>query len=92
MNALVNASPETVVEWDIEEIDGTSRASSTRRSKTLFLKKKLGKVAYAKKEFKFAAEYKELMILLKDRPEIRMWLRNVDPQLWSLAMDNGGMR
>ncbi|KAL9678562.1 hypothetical protein QQ045_016408 [Rhodiola kirilowii] len=60
--------------------------------KDSFLKKKHGKVAYAKKEYKFAAEYEELMILLKDRPDIRMWLRNVDVQLWSLTMDTGGMR
>ncbi|KAL9664435.1 hypothetical protein QQ045_019835 [Rhodiola kirilowii] len=52
----------------------------------------IGKVAYAKKEYKFAAEYKELMILLKDKPDVRMWLRNVDVQLWTLAMDTCGMR
>ncbi|KAL9675173.1 hypothetical protein QQ045_003374 [Rhodiola kirilowii] len=60
--------------------------------KDSFFKKKLGKVAYAKKEYKFAAEYNELIILLKDRHDVRTWLHNVDPQLWSLAMDNGGMR
>ncbi|KAL9684985.1 hypothetical protein QQ045_022430 [Rhodiola kirilowii] len=60
--------------------------------KDSYLKKKLGKVAYAKKEYKFAAEYEELMKLLKDRPDVRMWLRNVDVQLWSLAMNTGGMR
>ncbi|KAL9687131.1 hypothetical protein QQ045_031529 [Rhodiola kirilowii] len=60
--------------------------------KDSFLKKKLGKVAYAKNEYKFAAEYEELMKLLRDRPDVRMWLRNVNVQLWSLAMDAGGMR
>ncbi|KAL9662968.1 hypothetical protein QQ045_027804 [Rhodiola kirilowii] len=50
------------------------------------------KVAYAKKEYKFAAQYEELMNLLKDRPDVRNWLRNVDPHLWSLAMDTDGMR
>ncbi|KAL9677590.1 hypothetical protein QQ045_005823 [Rhodiola kirilowii] len=60
--------------------------------KDSFLKKKLGKVAYAKKEYKFATEYEELMKLLKDRLDVRMWLRNMDVHLWSLAMDTGGMR
>ncbi|KAL9674544.1 hypothetical protein QQ045_030816 [Rhodiola kirilowii] len=60
--------------------------------KDSFLKKKFGKIAYAKKEYKFAAEYEELMKLLKDRADVRMWLRKVDVQLWSLAMDTGGMR
>ncbi|KAL9670281.1 hypothetical protein QQ045_007832 [Rhodiola kirilowii] len=60
--------------------------------KDSFLKKKLGKVAYAKKEYKFAAEYEELMKLMRDRPDVRMWLRNVVVPLWSLAMDAGGMR
>ncbi|KAL9683018.1 hypothetical protein QQ045_014830 [Rhodiola kirilowii] len=60
--------------------------------KDSYLKKKLGKVAYAKKEYKFAAQYEELMKLLKDRPDVRTWLRNVDAHLWSLAMDTGGMR
>ncbi|KAL9671624.1 hypothetical protein QQ045_009194 [Rhodiola kirilowii] len=49
-------------------------------------------VAYAKKEYKFTAQYEELMKLLKDRPDVRTWLRNVDVHLWSLAMDTGGMR
>ncbi|KAL9667718.1 hypothetical protein QQ045_002082 [Rhodiola kirilowii] len=60
--------------------------------KDSYLKKKLGKVAYAKKEYKFANQYQELMTLFKDRPDVRTWLRNVDVHLWSLAMDTGGMR
>ncbi|KAL9691276.1 hypothetical protein QQ045_011696 [Rhodiola kirilowii] len=60
--------------------------------KDYFLKKILGKVAYAKKEYKFAVEYKKLMELLKDIPDVRMWLRNINFELWSLTMDNGGMR
>ncbi|KAL9664622.1 hypothetical protein QQ045_020027 [Rhodiola kirilowii] len=57
-----------------------------------YLKKKLGKVAYAKKENKFAARYKELMELLKNKPDVRSWLLNVDAKLWSLALDTDGMR
>ncbi|KAL9680540.1 hypothetical protein QQ045_018420 [Rhodiola kirilowii] len=60
--------------------------------KDSYLKKKLGKVAYSKKEYKFAAQYEELMKELKDRPDVRNWLRNVDPHLWSLALDTDGMR
>ncbi|KAL9680877.1 hypothetical protein QQ045_012657 [Rhodiola kirilowii] len=111
MNALVDASPETVVRWDTEEIDGEymqglcvisdkhagimaattelewsppmayhrvcvshSQSNFNTKVKDSFLKKKLGKVAYAKKEYKFAAEYKELIIVLKDRPYVRMLL------------------
>ncbi|KAL9667494.1 hypothetical protein QQ045_001855 [Rhodiola kirilowii] len=62
------------------------------RVKNAYLKKKLGKVAYAKKEYKFANQYQELMQALKDRPDIREWLRNIDVHLWSLAMDTDGMR
>ncbi|KAL9658914.1 hypothetical protein QQ045_009644 [Rhodiola kirilowii] len=60
--------------------------------KDSYLKKKLGKVAYAKKEYKFTAQYEELMKLLKDRPDVQNWLRNMDAHLWSLAMDTDGMR
>ncbi|CAM8986768.1 unnamed protein product [Rhodiola kirilowii] len=60
--------------------------------KDSYLKKKLGKVAYAKKEYKFVNQYQELMQELKDRPDVRDWLRNVDVHLWSLAMDTDGMR
>ncbi|KAL9684446.1 hypothetical protein QQ045_021884 [Rhodiola kirilowii] len=60
--------------------------------KDSYLKKKLGKVAYAKKEYKFAAQYEELMKEFKDRPDVREWLRKVDPHLWSLALDTDGMR
>ncbi|KAL9674930.1 hypothetical protein QQ045_003129 [Rhodiola kirilowii] len=60
--------------------------------KDSYLKKKLGKVAYAKKEYKFAAQYEELMKRLKDILDVRDWLRNVDAHLWSLAMDTDGMR
>ncbi|KAL9659248.1 hypothetical protein QQ045_024053 [Rhodiola kirilowii] len=50
------------------------------------------KVAYAKKEYKFAAQYEELMKELKDRPDVRNWLLDVDPHLWSLALNTDGMR
>ncbi|KAL9664304.1 hypothetical protein QQ045_019703 [Rhodiola kirilowii] len=38
--------------------------------KDSYLKKKLGNVAYAKKEYKFAARYKEFMDNLKDRHDV----------------------
>ncbi|KAL9683109.1 hypothetical protein QQ045_014924 [Rhodiola kirilowii] len=157
MKALVDHSPETVVKWDTEEIDGvyiqhcrpilsidgthmygkydakllvacsldanngvlpvafplvesentsswswfmsciregvTSRQgfNFNTKVKDSYLKKKIGKVAYAKKEYKFAAHYEELMKLLKDRPDVRTWLRNVDVHLRSLAMDTGAL-
>ncbi|KAL9684501.1 hypothetical protein QQ045_021941 [Rhodiola kirilowii] len=68
------------------------RSNFNTKVKDSYLEKKLGKVTYAKKEYKFAAQYQELMNLLKDRPDVRNWLRNVDPHLWSLAMDTDGMR
>ncbi|KAL9678454.1 hypothetical protein QQ045_016298 [Rhodiola kirilowii] len=123
MKALVDHSPETVVKWDTEEIDGEyiqvnrdfehllnvfmhlsivvlyypltefiCTSNFNTKVEDSYLKKKLGKVAYAKKEYKFVSKYEELMTLLKDRPDVRTWLRNVDVHLWSLAMDTGGMR
>ncbi|KAL9660765.1 hypothetical protein QQ045_025583 [Rhodiola kirilowii] len=60
--------------------------------KDLFLKEKLGRVAYQRKELKFRAEYAELMELMHDLPEARKWLEDHDLQLWSQAFDAGGIR
>ncbi|KAL9672171.1 hypothetical protein QQ045_028420 [Rhodiola kirilowii] len=138
MKALVDHSPETVVKWDTNEIDGEYiqvnrvfwafaecihafkhcrpilsidgthlydrhggimatmkepqwsppnayhricvhhfQSNFNTKVKDSYLKKKLGKVAYAKKEYK---------------PDVRSWLLNVDAKLWSLALDTDGMR
>ncbi|KAL9666046.1 hypothetical protein QQ045_000368 [Rhodiola kirilowii] len=93
IEALVDASQETVIRWDTEKIDGEYiKSNFNTKVKDSFLKEKFGKVAYAKKEYKFAAEYKELMEVLKDKPDVRMWLCNQDPEFWSLALHNSGMR
>ncbi|KAL9681601.1 hypothetical protein QQ045_013386 [Rhodiola kirilowii] len=60
--------------------------------KDLFLKQKLGSVAYQRKELKFKAEYTELLDLLHDLPEARKWLKDHDLELWSQAFDAGEIR
>ncbi|KAL9683768.1 hypothetical protein QQ045_021193 [Rhodiola kirilowii] len=60
--------------------------------KDLFLEKKLGHVAYQRKELKFKAEYAELLELMDDLPDARKWLEDHDLQLWSQAFDAGGIR
>ncbi|KAL9668329.1 hypothetical protein QQ045_002709 [Rhodiola kirilowii] len=54
--------------------------------------KKLGSVAYQRKELKFKAEYAELLDLLDDLPETRKWLKDHDFKLRSQAFDVGGIR
>ncbi|KAL9682847.1 hypothetical protein QQ045_014657 [Rhodiola kirilowii] len=51
--------------------------------KDLFLKEKLGSVAYQRKELKFKAEYAELLDLLHNKPEARKLLEDVDLELLS---------
>ncbi|KAL9676792.1 hypothetical protein QQ045_005012 [Rhodiola kirilowii] len=60
--------------------------------KDLFLKEKLGSVAYQRKELKFKAEYAELMDLLHNLLEAHKWLEDHDLELWSQAYDAGGIR
>ncbi|KAL9681575.1 hypothetical protein QQ045_013360 [Rhodiola kirilowii] len=60
--------------------------------KDLFLKKKLGHVAYQRKEHMFKAEYAELMELLDDLPLARKWLEDKELHLWTQAYDAGGIR
>ncbi|KAL9672098.1 hypothetical protein QQ045_028346 [Rhodiola kirilowii] len=60
--------------------------------KDVFLKEKLGSVAYQRKELNFKAEYIEQLELLHDKPEVRRWLEDVDVELWSHAFDTGGFR
>ncbi|KAL9660607.1 hypothetical protein QQ045_025424 [Rhodiola kirilowii] len=60
--------------------------------KDFFLKEKLERVAYQRKELKFQDEYNELMDLMKDLPEARKWLEDHDLQLWSQSFDVAGIR
>ncbi|KAL9683341.1 hypothetical protein QQ045_015161 [Rhodiola kirilowii] len=60
--------------------------------KDLFLKEKLGSVAYQRKELKFKAEYAELLDLLLEKSEAHKWLEDTDIELWSQGFDAGGIR
>ncbi|CAM8882725.1 unnamed protein product [Rhodiola kirilowii] len=58
----------------------------------LVLEKKLGHVAYQRKQLKFRAEYAELMDIMDDLPQARKWLEDHELSLWSQAHDVGGIR
>ncbi|KAL9681803.1 hypothetical protein QQ045_013591 [Rhodiola kirilowii] len=60
--------------------------------KDLVLKKKLGDVAYEKKELKFKERLAELLKLVDHKPLIHKWLVDINVKLWTQEFDHGGFR